>query len=418
MDYRHHKRIHSSFVINTNHFLNILRSSKTTRKPRHVHQAILNFFKRIAVPVATVSSTFLFANFAHASTFSDIVLRRKGIATTDFTGDHKTTWAGIGEIVKNIQSVFNFFGDIKQHLYQWSIDLLSWVYSTLTDFVLYTPLFIFNNDFVKNTSMIFSLSSVCIVTVLTIYESIMKMLNKKHTDFKQILKRFPVVVAVSGLAPFIFEKSFQFINQLTKGIVKMGGAELTGETFKSTFQLGSMDVFGLLLFDVVLIALLIKILLQNGKRWWDLFCLSATSPLALTAWVFDRHSHFFTQWWNSVKRLSLVQLVYATFILLIGLFIYGTRFIAVDNWIIKLLIILGGLYRLANPPQFVLSYTRGDDISDTINDYKKTAKGLKKTLDARNYHPVRILAKQIVAPKIKSELRVKHGKRFVDDLIK
>src|SRR5690606_16057453 len=126
---------------------------------------------------------------------------------------------------------------------------------------------------------------------------------------------------------------------------------LSGETFADVFKIGTIDVLGLFLFDIVLIALLIPILLQNGRRWRDLMCLAAVSPFALASWIFDRHEHFFNQWWSNVKRLSLVQLVYALFILMLGLFIYATRFMSPDAWLIKILIISGGLFGLANPPQ-------------------------------------------------------------------
>lgn len=368
-----------------------------------------------------MSSSFLFANFSHASTW-DVITQKKGILSQDFSGDDKTTWFGIGEIVKNILNAIDFIKNINQHIYQWSIDLLAWIYSTLTNVVLHTPIFLFNNDFVRNTSLIFSVTSVSITIVLTIFESIMRMLRKNHTEFKQILKRFPVVVAISGFAPFLFEKSFQFINKLTKGITELGGNSLTGKTFAQSFSVGSIDVLGLLLFDVILLALMIKILLQNGKRWWDLFVLSAISPLALTSWIFNRHSHLFRQWWNNIKRLSLVQLVYALFVLFIGLFLLGTRFIAPDNYILKLIIILGSLLRLASPPQFILSYTRGEDINDMYDNTKRTGKKIVDTLTLRNIKPINLIKSKITQSKTHklnriADLRKKHGRRHVKDLL-
>ncbi|WP_349774045.1 conjugal transfer protein TrbL family protein [Lederbergia lenta] len=326
------------------------------------------------------------------------------------------------DFVGFIGTVVAWFKNFNQNIYDLSLNLLSWSYETLVNVVLHTPLFLFNNEFVKNTSIIFSISSVSIITLLTIYEGIMKMLKKRHTDFSQILKRFPLVVAGSGFSPFLFEKAFTIINQLTKGITSLGGAILSGNAFAEVFKVGSMDVLGLLVFDVVLIALLIPILMQNGKRWWDLFCLSAITPLALSAWMFNRHAHLFNQWWGSVKRLSLVQLVYATFILMLGLFIYGTRFIAPEAWLIKLLIIVGGLYRLANPPQFVKSYTRGAETIDSVyDDYKNTGKKVWDTVTLRNLRPANFIREKMfnsqhARKRATQDLRSKHGKRFVKGL--
>ena len=203
VDYRYYQRIHSDYNSNTSNFLNILRSHSDIWEFRNVSKSIRNFFKKIALPVTVFSSSFLFANFSHASTW-DVITQKKGILSQDFSGDDKTTWLGIGEIVKNILNAIDFIKNINQHIYQWSIDLLAWIYSTLTTVVLHTPIFLFNNDFVRNTSLIFSVTSVSITIVLTIFESIMRMLRKNHTEFKQILKRFPVVVAISGFAPFLF----------------------------------------------------------------------------------------------------------------------------------------------------------------------------------------------------------------------
>ncbi|PKR82876.1 hypothetical protein [Heyndrickxia camelliae] len=231
-----------------------------------------------------------------------------------------------------------------------------------------------------------------------------------------------MVVAGAGFAPFFFEKSFQFINQLTKGITQVGGNIVSGDTFAKSFSLGSIDVFGLLLFDVVLLALLIKVLLQNALRWWDLFTLCAISPLALTSWIFDRHSHLFRQWWSSIKRLGVVQLVYATFVLLIGVFLVGTRFVSPDNYFLRLLVIIGSLMRLANPPQFILSYTRGHDINDSFNNLKRRGKGIFDTLTLKNVTPYRFIKNHLANIKARElkigELRQKHGRRFVDDLLK
>src|SRR5690606_22047794 len=172
---------------------------------------------------------------------------------------------------------------------------------------------------------------------------------------------------------------------------------------------------------IVLIALLIPILLQNGRRWWDLMCLAAVSPFALASWIFDRHEHFFNQWWSNVKRLSLVQLVYALFILMLGLFIYATRFMSPDAWLIKILIISGGLFRLANPPQFVTNYARGGDIESMYGDMKGSAKRVFDTITLKNIKSAQFIKKTFAnhkESKAKSllELRKKHGQRHVKGL--
>ena len=130
----------------------------------------------------------------------------------------------------------------------------------------------------------------------------------------------------------------------------------------------------------------------------------------------------FRQWWNNIKRLSLVQLVYALFVLFIGLFLLGTRFIAPDNYILKLIIILGSLLRLASPPQFILSYTRGEDINDMYDNTKRTGKKIVDTLTLRNIKPINLIKSKITQSKTNklnriADLRKKHGRRHVKDLL-
>ncbi|AZV43699.1 hypothetical protein BAOM_3090 [Peribacillus asahii] len=372
------------------------------------------------IPTTAISTTFLFAKFTQAKSF----LERGDVSNGYFSGKAIAERGGltseISRFFEEANKTIEYFKNINQHIYQWSLDLLSFTYETLTTIVLQTPLFLFNNSFVKNTSTTFSMISVSIVILFTIYEMIMKLLKKRHTDFKTIIKRFPLAVAATGFAPFLFEKSFELINKITKGITQVGGITLNGSSFANFVTVGEIDVLILLLFDVTLLSLLIPIFLQQGKRWWELFCLSAISPLALSAWVFDRHSHLFHQWWNHIKRLSMVQLVYGTFIVLLGVFIYGTRFISPEMFFVKLLVTIGALTSLSNPPQIVKAYSRGDgDIFSMYDSYKNTALGIYKTVTFKNFRPTQFIKnkQQEKLAKI-TKLRKQHNRRFVDDLLK
>lgn len=338
---------------------------------------------------------------------------RRGSATGSALKD-------ITSFINEIRRAIDWLKNINDHIYQWSLDLLSFTYETLVNVVLHVPLFLFNNSFVKNTSITFSIISISVLVLLTMYEMIMKMLRKKHTDFRTVLKKFPIAIGVTGFAPFLFEQAFKLINKLTKGITEIGGSVLDGKAFANLVTADSVDTVVLLLFDLTLLGLLVPIFLQQGRRWWNLFCLSAITPLALTSWIFDRHSHMFEQWWNSIKRISVIQLVYSVFIVLLGVFIYGTRFISPEYFLIKLVITIGALHSLANPPQIVKSYARGEgDIFDMYDGYKKTAVGVFNTITMRNLRPIQFLRqqKQNKLATI-SKLRKENGRRYVDDLLR
>jgi hypothetical protein len=227
----------------------------------------------------------------------------------------------------------------------------------------------------------------------------MQMLNKKHTNFKTILKRYFLVAGVSGFLPFAFETGFDYLNKLSDAISKIGG--INGGNVNgmlSGSSLGLFDTLVVCLFDVTAIALLIPICLQAGRRWWDLLCLAAISPLALSAWVFDRHQHYFNLWWSRVKALSMVQIVYSVFILLMGIFIFTTQTIqgGFFTLIVKLVLVLGGLWRLSNPPRIVTSMTDNkSDIFDMYDEGKDTFKTVLDTITFKNFRPVKFIKNKL-----------------------
>jgi hypothetical protein len=361
-----------------------------------------SFLKKIAIPFATVSTSMLMFTFhqAKAASLSDILLQKKGALTHDYSGStHTALFHNLevitGYILKGIDYLFN----LPNGLPQMSADLLTNIYHFLSKIVLQTPLFIFNNPYLKNTSLTFALISITIVTLLTVYEAIMQMLNKKHTNFKTILKRYFLVAGISGFMPFAFETGFDYLNKLSDAIAKIGainGGDVNGMI--SSSSLGLFDTLIVCLFDITAIALLIPICLQAGRRWWDLLCLAAISPLALSAWVFDRHQHYFNLWWNRVKALSLVQIVYSVFILLMGILIFTTQSIqgGFFTLIIKIVLVLGGLWRLSNPPRFVTAMTDNkSDILDMYDEGKDTFKTVLNTITFRNFRPVKFLKNKL-----------------------
>lgn len=422
MEQSNNQRLHPNTYQHTSRIPALLHRDNNSRKQFHtIFKPILNkpIFK--IAPVAVLSSAFLGSSFASASTW-DAIARKKGILTHDYSGNEETTFLGLGEIIKNISAAIDWLKEIKTHIYEFSIDVFAFVFEMLMVVGLQTPSFIFNNSFTMSTTQIFSIISITIIILLTIFESLVQMGSKvtkqQYTKFTDIMKRLPIAVGVAGFAPFLFEFCFKMINKLTRGISKIGGDILSGSSLKEIVSLSGVDVLGMLLFDFVALGLLIPILLQSGRRWWDLFTLSAVSPLAFTAWIFDRHRHLHSQWWNTIKRLSMVQLVFATFITLMGVFLYSARFISADMWVYKILIILGGLYRIANPPQFVKAYSRGEDTTGVFDAYTKTFKGVYDTVTFKKFAPLNYYRKQKGMNLQRNVLRAKHGKRFVDDLIR
>jgi hypothetical protein len=391
-----------------------------------------SILKRIIVPYSVVTTASLIFTFnrAKAATLGDIVLKKRGVLTHNFGGGNqgfslldmpKQTIHNLDVITGYFMKLFDWINNLPVSVPKMTADLLTTLYHFLSKIILQTPLFIFNNPYLKNTSLTFALISISLVTVFTIFEAFMQMLNKKHTPFKTILKRWLIVASVSGFVPFAFESGFNFLNKLSDAISHIGlnGGNSNGLIYGE--KIGWFDTLVIILFDLTAISMLIPICLQAGRRWWDLLCLCAISPLALSSYCFDRHKHYFTKWWESVKTHSLSQLVYAVYILLMGIFIFSTQSIqgGIFTLIIKIIIVIAALNRLSSPPQFIKRMTdTGSDVFDEYDKTKTTFKDMYNTLTLKNFRPTQFFKKK-AENKLKkvASLRKKTGKRFVDDLL-
>ncbi|MED3912840.1 hypothetical protein P4597_27545 [Peribacillus simplex] len=432
---RHYQGIRSSSTIHTNYLSDLLPCITDAKKFRLVHKSIL---KKIAIPFAAITTGSLFFTFKSAlaatkeNPFGSLTERgdvTKGIFSKENIanrggglGEFKSFFESWDTVIKKFNEITVWFNEIHQHVAEASVNLISYIYEILTKVILHTPLFIFNNSYLKNTSLTLAMVSITLVTILTIFESIMQISKQRHTKFTDVLKRYPIAIGITGFAPFLFETGFKIINKLSSAITQIGGAANRNGVLTLDAPTNTLDVLIMLIFDGMLLGLLIPIFLQNGRRWFDLLTLSVVSPLALTAFCFDRHRHYFDKWWDQIKRLSLVQIVYSVFIMLMGVFIYGTRFMTggfFEVLIFKMLITLGSLYRLANPPNFVKRMTdNGEDVVDMGTNYFNTFKRTFDTVTLRNFKPLTLLRKSASNKKSKiAKLRLKHGKRNVGDLL-
>lgn len=371
-----------------------------------VRETILKAFNRIVIPFATVSTSFLFFNInrTYAATTGkwETLLERGDVRRNTFLKE-----AGkkdLGEFIDKWDSVLDFLtksvhwiNHLPENIAQLSVTLLTKLYELLM-MTLHTPLFIFDNSLLKDATLTFSSCSIIIVIVLTTMELMKKMIRKKHTDFKEICARWALAVIGSGFAPFLFKQTFQIINMLTKAITQIGAKEMASEGVMGCLKLSGFHTAMLLGFDIILIYLMIPIFLQNGRRFFDLMCLSLVTPLALTAWVFDDYRYLFDKWWNQLKTLGNVQLIYSVFICIMGIFIFGTRNIVTGGaFFLKVIVVIGGLYRLSNPPQFIQSkLDDGDDTIQTGMKMYKTFSNVKDTITFKNYTPLNILKKKLI----------------------
>jgi hypothetical protein len=434
VDTRNYEGIYTNHFGSRYHSRHRIRRLPILRKLQMVCKAVL----KPSIPFAVVSSIFIgtAVKKASAATLSpaDVVTQFKGplypfafkpdgslhmgvipsLPKIPSIPDVKAGMDNFHFVMDTCAKIIQFFYVLPQNIAHYTDVLMGKLYEWLM-YLLQTPTFIFNNSAIQNASLVFAGISILIVTLLTMIEGNKQMLKQKHTDFKRICQRYFVAILGAGIAPVLFEKSFELINALTRAIGQIGHTAADPRvalTFTGTVD-AWLSAVGLIAFDVLLVAMLIPVLLQNVRRFFDLMVLAAVTPLALTAWVFDDYRHMFDEWWRNVKKMSLTPLVYAVFVSLMGLLIFGIQNVTFGGLIAKIAIMIGGLYRMANPPSFVTrKMDNGDDVEDMGADMWKSMLRAKDNLTGKNLVTGKVLVKRAEKKKKeKIKLRVKRGRR-------
>lgn len=297
----------------------------------------------------------------------------------------------IGDMITSVQE---WWHNLPHNIAQGSVDLMAWLYELCSDLILKTPLWLFDNEWFENTTYMFSLLSIGLVSVLTILEAMKRMisgLRKKGTrnsqpmELQTIMKRWFVVAGFTTVLPIVFQKGFQLLNKVSDMISGMGAKTMTNISLPSTIS--AFEVTTLVLFDIVLISTIVPMLWKNGRRFFDLLVLGLVSPLACTCWIFDSYRNYFNTWLGNVKHLSLVQVYYSIFLLVIGWVLFGTPTPAsFTGFILKLLVTIGGFSKLSSPPKFVSKHLDNGSGFDSVytpakDTVSKTVRNFRDTVD-------------------------------------
>ncbi|WP_235357242.1 hypothetical protein [Bacillus cereus] len=278
----------------------------------------------------------------------------------------------VEQISKVTSDFWTFFSQLTDRIYDYSMTLLNFIFQILSTALLKLPSFLFNSAILKDSTLIFFSISLLLLMLLSMVNAIKGILRKPNTPFIKVLQRMPLALFGSAVAPYAFSKAFSFLNHLTDIIIRIGTSHIdAGKMILGANTTNLIPVITLVGFDLLVIYLLLPLLLKGGRRWFDLILLVMSTPLVLTAWIFDNTRHIFTKWLSVIKELSLIQLIYAIFITFMALVLFATAtFMGPEAIIIKMLFVIGGLWRLSNPPQFIKSYEdRGADVLQIKQDY-------------------------------------------------
>ncbi|MCM3387365.1 hypothetical protein M3649_04350 [Ureibacillus chungkukjangi] len=325
--------------------------------------------KKVVIPFAVVTTMFLL-----------------GIPEVSAAGFKDFSLNPLQPIVDDWEAVKTWFKNLPHNIAEWSIELMAKLYELCTSLILKTPLWLFDNEWFKNTTYKFSLIAIGIVSVLTSVEGIKRMLPKyrgkaKPMDLKDISKRWFLVAGAMSITPWLFQKAFQGLNYVSELLISMGADNMRTNALPDNIKL--IDILILIGFDALLISTLIPVLWKNGRKFFDLMILGVSAPFALSAWIFDSYRGWYKQWWSNLSHLALTQIFHALFLLILGFFIYGVPTPSTfTGMIIKILVVAGGFARLQSPPRLISGrLDTGEGFDEVTGSFKKSFDGMKRNIE-------------------------------------
>lgn len=265
------------------------------------------------------------------------------------------------------------------------IEGMNLIYGLLSSVVLHTPLWLFTNEWFSPITQIFSVLSVLIISVMSLVQIIRYMLQGKELDDWGIVRRFVVALSVSSFSPTLLRHSVEAVNTFSKTILSIGQS-----FFNSFYRTSGLEMFAAssdLLLTLVTALLVctfgifcIPIILQSGRRFFEMITLGALTPLAMAAWVFPETKAFHSLWWSKLKQLFLTQVYYALYVIILGLILFSTPHpTTTEGYWTKLLVMIGGALSMLDVPSIVSSKVdRGRDVGSmvqrTTRQWKKATK--------------------------------------------
>jgi hypothetical protein len=243
--------------------------------------------------------------------------------------------------------------------------IFGWIFRLLCGIVFTLPTWIFTSHTFFHTFSLVSLLSLSLIGIKLLFHGIVIGIGKGAQSTKDVEKTvgriFLSILGISFL-PIGLQTATYILNRVTLAIGKFGFSEMvsvgdisTLGGFIQTYAHQEFDVFAMLIFDIMLLWQAIPLMFQAGQRWVNMAALGAVGPLALSTFIFDDTKKYGHMWWNSIKRLGLVQIWQVSFFSFLLLLMFGAKEItSTSDIFVKVLMLIGGLQSLKNPPSFVM----------------------------------------------------------------
>lgn len=240
-------------------------------------------------------------------------------------------------------------------------DFISWSFSSLTKLVTTVPVDLISNSNAFKLQGIFMGYGVLMMILLSMTEGYRAIIGVSYTKPSTLFGRSFVAIVGAGLTMPVVIWLITVTNKFVQVILVLGetyfnGASDLGNMLRDFSASGAGNFLASLLFMIAFFYFIAHALFKVGIRWFDLLMNVIGSPFAWAAYVTDGTSKHLFNWMSSTGRLIIVNVMYAFYVVVISVVIMAPGPVeSFGGWLARMLLLVGGLYRLANPPAWIQS---------------------------------------------------------------
>lgn len=254
---------------------------------------------------------------------------------------------------------------------------IGWVFSQLTKLITVFPIDLMSNEHIFKLQAIFMMYSLFMLIILATGEGYKAIIGVHYTSLTTIMGRCFVAIIGAGLTMPIVIGAIKITNFLVSVVSKVGEFFFgeqgdLGVLLREFTNSGAANMICSILFLIAFSYFIMMALFKVGIRWFDLIMNMVSSPFAWAAYITDGTAQYLFRWMRSTGNLILINLVYTFYVNVISIIIMGPGPIeSFGGWMARILLLLGGLYRLAYPPGWLSAIDTSASLGPTLRRVAK-----------------------------------------------
>lgn len=291
-------------------------------------------------------------------------------------------WAGVG-----LDAIGDAIAKGWEKFTQEYYEFIGWAFTELTRLVTTVPTDLISNTNSYKMQAIFMGYSVLMMIFLTIAEGYKAIMGISYTKPATVFGRTFIALIGAGLTMPAVVWLIKCSNMAVQMVLILGetyfnGTNDVGSMLQDFSASGTANFFASVLFMIAFLYFIVHALFKVGIRWFDLLMNMVSSPFAWASYVTNGTSKHLSGWMSSTGKLILINLVYAFYVAVISVIVLAPGPVeSMGGWTARMLLLLGGLYRLANPPAWI----QGMDSSGTLGPT------LRKVFNMMTFRKVRTM---------------------------